>query len=135
MWGTIDYDVEIHYWYKAGYHYPIMTIGSYSIDGDPPTTYSQFFVGSTLDLTERSIVESAVYPNPANDEINIELTNGGIIESVSIIDMKGQLIRDEKVQFVSGKATLAINNLESGCYIIESQLTTGERSRKKFQKL
>jgi hypothetical protein len=57
-----------------------------------------------------------VYPNPANDVVNIELgTTSGVAE-VTLTNMMGQVM---KTQTYSGNnIQLAINDLPAGCYLI-----------------
>lgn len=132
--GTISYNVVVYYWYKAGYHYPIVTLGSYTTNGGAPTEYSQFYAGSTLNLNENPEIETVLYPNPATHEIHFEVANEGAVEAIKVYDVKGHLIH-EVVEAMDGQATIQLSDFNAGFYFLEAQLSNGSVVRKKFQKV
>ncbi len=65
--------------------------------------------------------ELKIYPNPANDfiELKIEDEKLNISETqIYIYNNLGQLIREEELEFKEGKATLNTKDLESGVYVV-----------------
>jgi hypothetical protein len=76
-------------------------------------------------------VESiSIYPNPANDILNLELKNEGIF-SIRIINTLGQELSKHKVY--SGINTINTELLESGIYFIEASMN-GKKVMLKFIK-
>ena len=64
-------------------------------------------------INTNNISNIAVYPNPANDYINIENAENS---NVTIINMVGQVVAQEVVN--TAKATINTNQLSEGSYII-----------------
>ena len=65
--------------------------------------------------------ELKIYPNPANDfiELKIEDEKLNISETqIYIYNNLGQLIREEELEFKEGKATLNTKDLENGVYVV-----------------
>ncbi len=66
-------------------------------------------------------LELSVYPNPANDFIELEIKNYKLKISetqIYIYNNLGQLIREEELEFKEGKATLNTKDLENGVYVV-----------------
>ncbi len=63
----------------------------------------------------------AIYPNPANDFINIQ--SNSLINKTEIYDLNGRIISDEN--FNSTNIILDINNLSNGIYIIKIEVKNG----------
>ena len=70
----------------------------------------------TTSLSNTSLANKFnVYPNPSVDEINIE-SQGLAIESISLIDIKGNIIK-----VVSTNEKINISDLPKGIYILKIQ--------------
>ncbi len=80
---------------------------------------------SALGIGSMSGVEAGfkVYPNPANDVLNIEISDAELSRSGSlklqITNNLGLLIREEEVVLKNGTAQLNIKELESGVYVLK----------------
>ena len=59
-------------------------------------------------------VQIIVYPNPSNDVVIVEFPENVNIETFTIFDTKGSVI---KTYDVKGKRTIEIQNLAKGVYI------------------
>lgn len=122
------------------YQIPITTIQT---GGDPlsPVTHyylsgvgfneSGFVVNPGIAEEGRDELPANLYPNPANDMVNvsIELTNNTDVE-ISIINMMGQTVLSKTFTDMStGQHTipLELNSLESGIYMVT--VRDNERSR------
>lgn len=66
--------------------------------------------GSGLDLT--------VFPNPANDAVNLVLSNG-LVKQVDLLDLSGRVVMQR--QFDSDKAEIDLQNLAAGVYYLKIQ--------------
>jgi hypothetical protein len=78
-----------------------------------------------------------VYPNPAQDQINLEIScTTAATGYIQVYSMQGVLMYNEKMLLTNGvnKTTLSINNYAAGNYLV--QLKYGNQTNfKKFIKL
>lgn len=74
----------------------------------------------TLGVSDNLSIEFSIYPNPAQDLLNI--SSETIVDTVEIYSVLGQQLMHQTIE--SRTAALDVSNLHSGLYII--QLTTGE---------
>lgn len=81
--------------------------------------------GETLSINE-NVISTSVYPNPANDVLNIVASEE--IANVSILGLDG------KVVATSATSTVNVADLVSGMYIYEVTTSTGKVSRDSFMK-
>jgi hypothetical protein len=72
---------------------------------------------SELELHETSKIK--IYPNPTNQNLNIELEADDFIKSIRIYTMEGQLV------FEGNKYFLDVSNLSNGTYIVKVQSNKG----------
>ncbi len=81
---------------------------------------------------ELSVITMSIYPNPAHDEINIELNthNSSLIAHLNIYDITGRLINSERV--ISDRATMDVKDLNAGIYLLE---LSGDQIETQIQKL
>lgn len=68
----------------------------------------------------------AIYPNPASEYLNIENRNYEI-QNYTLIDSKGNLIRNIKVSNFADRDQLDIANLTNGLYILQLHLTNNPK--------
>ena len=84
---------------------------------------------STLSTNEVSLDDCfSVYPNPANDFINI--SNSDKIKSKTIYSITGQLVKKETNQ----NEKIDISNLQQGVYLLEIETTNNQKFTKKIVK-
>lgn len=58
------------------------------------------------------------YPNPANTALTIKMNGGTSNTKVEIVNMQGQTVFINTMDFASGEGKLDISNLSQGLYII-----------------
>jgi len=75
---------------------------------------------ASVSLNESKLNSFEIYPNPANDLVNIKLTEN-VNAMASILDLNGKVVKSSAVNGVS--ATINTANLISGVYFI--QITNG----------
>jgi len=127
----------------------IINISSSSHNND--TTGSQYasYVGSVLKVDNITFTSQKaslgidnitatqgikVYPNPANNQVSVDLTNVfGSLQKLALYDMSGRMISSQSYsgRLRNAVETIDIGNLSSGIYLIEA--TTG--SGKFYQKI
>lgn len=77
--------------------------------------------GPVLNIADQTLKqpEAILYPNPADEALNIELEEGSVIEGeVSIFDMQGRKKLEEQL---NGATQIDVAYLESGSYIAKVQ--------------
>jgi hypothetical protein len=72
-------------------------------------------------LVENEII-SSIYPNPANDVLNIELKE--IIPTVSILSVDGKIISSQSVNDLS--TSVDVQNLSAGLYSYKIETNEGK---------
>ncbi|WP_178989173.1 T9SS type A sorting domain-containing protein [Winogradskyella schleiferi] len=86
--------------------------------------------GVALSLNEFSNVKFNIFPNPAKEEVKIQLSNSNFgTGKINIYNIQGKVIlKDIKLQGQS--STLSISNLESGLYFVELRIGNGTTVQK-----
>jgi hypothetical protein len=77
--------------------------------------------GPPTGISENAWNTVKVWPNPANDFINISLPDGAKTVTINIIDITGKRVYFNKLQ--TGSAQVQLGTLEKGVYLV--QLTDG----------
>ncbi len=88
-----------------------------------------FSTGTTTAPLENNSFEYTIYPNPANDELNINIDNDFATKyRYTIFDIYGRIFIDAN----ENKSTLDISELNSGIYFIRISNQKGANATKKF---
>ncbi len=112
--GTIDYDVDIYMWIKAGIHHPIASVTTFTTSVSGTTSYGIYLYGN-VGLEEANDLSFMVAPNPAQDVVNIH--SDAAIQSVVLTDLSGKtIIAQEFAGATSG--SISVNDLQSGVYLV-----------------
>ncbi len=82
--------------------------------------------GATSPISE--IIDFKIYPNPANDYLNVELNNSKQNISYTIFDAYGKVYKNEYYN----QSTIDISNLNSGIYFIRFSNSNQNFTTKKF---
>ena len=61
----------------------------------------------------------SIYPNPADEKVNITNTSGQIIDKIVVTDMSGKLIQEVKIQNSFKENNFNIRHYPSGTYILQ----------------
>ncbi|MEO0037195.1 MAG: hypothetical protein RIQ59_406 [Bacteroidota bacterium] len=70
----------------------------------------------SLSNSDFSQNKAIVYPNPANNFLNINLDNNSFIDNIVIIDISGKIILEQK----QSGTQIEIESISPGCYILEA---------------
>ena len=81
-----------------------------------PRMYLTLGLGTALSINELIAQTTEIYPNPANNVLNIVSYTVGI-ENINIYNLNGQLVLNKEVN--NNQKTLNISSLESGIYIVD----------------
>ncbi len=89
---------------------------------------SSLFTNNTLSSQNfnQNNLEVSIYPNPANDVLNIEMANQ--VKSIEIYNIQGQKVK------IANQKQINVSELSSGMYMIKIQDTDNAVSTKKFVK-
>lgn len=107
-------------------YYSWIKVGKKCVDGDCATTCfdpmcqlrNALYTGVPVSVqNDFSTASLQVYPNPANNMVNVAL-NPGQFESVQMIDITGKVIMNSKVE--NSITRLNISNLKNGIYLVKA---------------
>tara|TARA_B100000795_G_scaffold191933_1_gene146440 strand:+ start:1090 stop:1674 length:585 start_codon:yes stop_codon:yes gene_type:complete len=107
--------------YGAGYVYShtFTTVGvnTYECSPHPDSMNGTITVtSSTAGISENKTLSFSMYPNPASDELNIQLPSGSDKAAVGIFDYTGRLVKSKTITLNNSR--IDINNLSNGIYMI-----------------
>jgi PKD repeat protein len=126
--STIEY--PIHRYSKSGFYLVCLTIFSNSPDSCTHTYCDSILINSGTNIKNLEVVTlSAIYPIPANDEINLDLNSLYNQEAIlSIIDMTGKVCINKVYKTAIGQNNikLDISELFAGVYIIQINTPQGK---------
>jgi len=89
-------------------------------------------VNSTSDFDLKNAV--VLYPNPAKNTVNLNVASGVNMQSVSIFNALGQLVKTLAVSELSSSSSIDVSDLKTGPYFMEINTNQG-KTTKKFVKL
>ncbi len=121
----LDTDVETH----IGYYYQVTAHYTYEEDVEcesPPAMSllipeDDFVYVYITGVEELSQAEARIYPNPANNSINIEAKD---MQRITIVNAVGQMVYDKELDQLS-KVTLNTASYEAGMYILRIATSNG----------
>ena len=130
----VNYERETYSWFLPGTHQPLLTISQLNKDGQ--MDYQADFLDMNNVIAKvkeaKSNASFKVYPNPANDEITIELDaiqlgSGEII----LYNLSGQVVLQQQVQVSADLFTLKINlqDIPAGGYLLTVNMPTAQSVR------
>lgn len=133
--GTATILSTNYQYYHSTQKFPIMSVNYQNISGSFSNSSASIRINNNVIAgikESQSKFDFSVYPNPANDKLNISLTNQKAEKvSVNILNNLGQLVKAVEL----GNST-TINNqvdltdLNSGIYIIKTTIGASSSSKK-----
>ena len=76
--------------------------------------------------------EFILYPNPAKEQITIQLLPNNFIKQVDLVDMLGRLIMTKHYPSSNTTEILSINDVENGTYLLEITTDNNQKATKKI---
>lgn len=86
--------------------------------------------GEIFDVNDFESAKISLIPNPASDSLQVSITNN-LINTITIYDLKGAIVLS-KTNVSSSEKIIAVNNLESGVYLVK---VTSESGKSTVEKL
>ncbi|MFA5574056.1 MAG: T9SS type A sorting domain-containing protein [Brumimicrobium sp.] len=71
----------------------------------------------TSSISKEELTASNIYPNPANNIVNIDLTDNSSTAQVSIVDAMGRVVLTTTTE--NGKAQVNVSSLDKGTYFVK----------------
>lgn len=101
-----------------------------------PNTFAGAFESpEPLSINDERIINIALFPNPAQDVLNLTNGSGGTLDKVQVYSMMGSLLLELNAnQLNSGDVQIPISNLTNGIYLIQVTGSEG-RNTQKFVKI
>ncbi len=91
-----------------------------------PLYFSNFYCNLNVDTNEQELLNPSisVFPNPATDQLNFEISGEDSILSVDLYRIDGQLVR-KLANLASNRVELSRNELAAGSYLYQVQTQKG----------
>lgn len=87
---------------------------------------------NNLGINEIGSCEFLLYPNPAKEQITIQMPTSTFVKQIQLIDMLGRIIKTEHFTSTNTTQTLNLNEVAKGTYFIE---VISDANRKKIKKI
>ncbi|MBQ1731650.1 MAG: T9SS type A sorting domain-containing protein, partial [Bacteroidales bacterium] len=82
------------------------------------------------DIEENAVSEIAIFPNPANDILNI--SSSETISEIEIVNTLGQVVK--RIEVNSDNAVCDVEELKAGVYVVRIRTASATLSQRKFIK-
>lgn len=83
---------------------------------------------ASIGIFENSEIQGSVYPNPANDAVNVSINAEGDAKLI-VTDISGKVVMNNEISLLNGKSKVNIASLETGVYIFNVVLPNGTSSQ------
>jgi len=124
-WAPVSSGLEGETFAFAVYDSILYAAGiGYEIDGNivPGIVRLMDFPDTALAINEIKETEFTIYPNPANETVTITAEN---ITEIAVSNLLGEIVQSFKYKVQSNTATIDINKLPQGIYLLHVQTTDG----------
>lgn len=81
---------------------------------------------------EKETFPESLFPNPAQDHLSIKVTDEERLQSISIYDHLGKLVKQKELVFENGAAKINTADLEAGVYFLQLKNSAALISGKRF---
>lgn len=144
-YDSLETVVTTYQWFKAGIHFPLLTISEqeehsfitgytyYDLDG----SFIEEFILSDDELEPQQINASA-FPNPVINELNVTTAMNDPEETaVTIFNLLGEEVQAQSLGMMGAAkqtAQIDVSNLDAGVYLARIETTSGASQAIKFIK-
>lgn len=104
------------------------------VDGCGMTYTDSVKVNSPSGIAELSAEAIQLFPNPANDQVNVQLSDAVVLKSVVIRNLVGSEIRRINLEGATKEVTVNIADLSNGVYVLELVDESNSAKAMKFVK-
>ncbi len=119
-------NVEGDYYYRLYAYYGSIdcTSAPASLKDDPTKFYLKVYYSPT-DVNEQEVAALKLYPNPAQQSLNIEADG---MTHVAVYDLLGQMVYEQELK--SNEFTINVSDWEEGIYLLKVQTCDGQVIRR-----
>jgi len=121
---------------KAGYAVGDIIPNSASIyfDTNPAIVTNTFLTEFVGQLTngQFSSISFKVYPNPAKEQITVQMSANAFVKQIKIIDMLGRIIKTESYSSLNSMEIINLKEVANGSYFVE---VTSDSNQKEVKKI
>ncbi len=105
----------------------------YDSDNEPNDCFCDGFGG---DVKEREKMNVKVHPNPTDDLLFVELSNGAEIANIALYDLQGRVVgaNNHSPLQTDATATLSLKSIPAGVYVLRVTDTEGREYHQKIVK-
>ena len=82
-----------------------------------------------VEKIENSFISWNVYPNPADDNVTIEVSDDVLIDAIELVDLTGRVVKDWTWN-TGSKMNLELNDVPKGYFIIQLYSGTQKWTKK-----
>jgi hypothetical protein len=128
--GTLTYKNDQYMWYVNGFHNPLGSVISLTVNGNPAqNAYYTDNANPLTGLSNNNLRETSVYPNPANDQLFV---SGGeeVARHLTIFNPEGRLVTSADFQ-PGEECMIETGSLPAGIYMVH--IFTGEGNVSTFK--
>ncbi len=93
---------------------------------------------STLEVTINALASDQfsnlsfmVFPNPANEQLTIQIASNSFVKQIKLIDMLGRIIKTENYSSSSAMEIINLKEVSTGSYFVEVTSNTNQKEMKK----
>lgn len=105
------------------YSFTFTLPGTYEYHCDPHQSFGMegviIVIESTVGIEEYTIADLSVFPSPASDYIKLSLGDYDGELDIIIMDLKGSIVKSEKLVMTKGEQTLSIAELSPALYVLK----------------
>lgn len=88
-----------------------------------PTVYNTLFT-STIGIEDITISNLNIYPNPADNFINLSIDRNNFIERVRIMDLTGKIIKEFNFNLKQSEVKIPTSDIDPGLYFLDLYTST-----------
>lgn len=136
--ATISFGYDNAIDYGANYSILAQPISPVIVDGDSyaagwsgvsaTSIALRTFDPASLGLDEVNAFGAKAFPNPANNDVTIVVTENGQ-GSIVVTDIAGKVVLSTSANFANGQANLSLAGFESGVYIFNVTMENGAKAQ------
>jgi hypothetical protein len=117
--GTIDYEVQVYAWYKAGIHNALASVATIQSTQGAPFQYGTYLLTGNLSIPEDVNMAFSLFPNPVNENLTVAFASSESIESIRVYNSVGALVNQVEVNSFDATLSIDMSELTTGIYFVK----------------
>ncbi len=131
---TFIYNFDLYYWFKEGVKGPLFQYFYQDINSAGiPSVVENYAINNDVDITsindDPSSILLNIFPNPANEYINISVATNVLLLTAELFDVTGKKVIENTVIASGNNVTINVSDLSSGVYIVRLLTSEGIYSK------